>query len=163
MRFTIRFGVAAGMLMLAPLAANAATTSIPAQWVEVKAGPMFTVHAPAGTTFERVRTGDAFAGVFHGPGFELSVEFGYHRETFKPPETVQAPAIEKVIIDTKQATRAEGATGDPAHPFFTALHVPAVETDDFGPLSLIITGKADNDGRATVERIYDTIQFGFKN
>src|SRR5689334_3151289 len=55
-------GFAAFGLTQSALAADA----VPANWVEVAAGAMFTVKAPPGTTFERIRTGDAFAGTFHG-------------------------------------------------------------------------------------------------
>src|SRR5882672_8369390 len=75
-------GFAAFVLASQAIAADA----VPSDWVEVAAGPMFTVRAPAGTTFERIRTGDAFAGAFHGPGFDLPVEFGYHRDVVKLPE-----------------------------------------------------------------------------
>ncbi len=33
----------------------AGAADVPADWIEVAAGPMFTVKAPPGTTFERTR------------------------------------------------------------------------------------------------------------
>jgi hypothetical protein len=144
--------------------ASAQAAEIPADWVEVAAGPMFTVKAPPGTTFERIRTGDAFAGTFHGAGFDLSVEFGYHREDLKAPANVQMPQMRKAVIDTKDGTVITGATADPAHPVYVGLHVPAVENDIIGPLSLVINGEtAKPEDRATIERIYESIVFGFKN
>ena len=154
--------VFAGAFVLGAYAAQAA--EIPADWVEVAAGPMFTVKAPPGTTFERMRTGDAFAGTFRGAGFELAVEFGYHREELKTPENVRNAAMRSVVIDEKPGTVTTGALGDPAHPYFAGLHVPAVENDVFGPLSLVVSGAADKpDDEAIVERIYETVKFGFKN
>ena len=76
-RFTT---VLSGLVALGLAHSAFAADAPPADWVEVAAGPMFTVKAPPGTTFERIRTGDAFAGAFHGPGFDLAVEFGYHRD-----------------------------------------------------------------------------------
>src|SRR3954471_800770 len=73
----------------------------PADWIEVAAGPMFTVKAPPGTSFERIRTGDAFAGAFHGPGFDLAVEFGYHREGMKVPTDTRNAADTKLVVDEK--------------------------------------------------------------
>ena len=143
-------------------AALAADT--PADWIEVAAGPMFTVHAPPGTTFERIRTGDAFAGAFHGPGFDLAVEFGYHREILETPNGVTKASATKFNFDDKPGTILSGTSADAVHSHFVALHVPNVESDLLGPLSLIVTtnvaGAADE---ATVKRIFETVKFGYKN
>src|SRR3954469_24905837 len=88
----------------------------PADWVEVAAGPMFTVKAPPGTTFERIRTGDAFVGAFHGPGFDLPVEFGYHRDAMKLPIGAKNASEEKLVIDEKPGAISKAATSDAAHP-----------------------------------------------
>jgi len=142
--------------------AQAADT--PADWVEVAAGPMFTMHAPAGTTFERVRTGDAFAGTIHGPGFDLVVEFGYHREDLKNPAGGANPAAAKALIDDKPGSIITATMGDAGHPRFVGLHVPNVENDILGPLSLVInTQVAKPEEEATVKRIYESIKFGYKN
>ena len=149
---------------LALLVSNASAAEIPADWVEVAAGPMFTVKAPAGTTFERIRTGDAFAGTFHGAGFDLAVEFGYHRDAMKLPEGAKNPSEVKLVVDEKPGAITRAAAPDPAHPLFVGLYVPAVEKDDFGPLSLLVMGSvAKPEDRATVERIFETVKFGFKN
>jgi len=143
---------------------SAWAADVPADWVEVQAGPMFTVKAPLGTSFERIRTGDAFAGAFHGTGFDLAVEFGYHREDLKTPVTVTGPQMRKVVIDEKPGTITTGAVSDAAHPIYLGLHVPTVETDVIGPMSLVVNGQIDKpETSATVERIYETIVFGFKN
>jgi hypothetical protein len=150
----------AALLFAFGTAAQAA--GIPADWVDVQAGPMFTVKAPPGTTFERIRTGDAFAGAFHGAGFDLSVEFGYHRDDLK--SLAAAGTNQAVTIDTKPGTMVTGASSDAGHPVYLGLHVPAVETDVIGPMSLVINGRlATSEDRATVERIYESIAFGFKN
>jgi hypothetical protein len=152
----------AGMLTLGLTASAGAAT--PSDWIEVAAGPMFTVQAPPGTTFERVRTGDAFAGSFHGPGFDLAVEFGYHREELKNPDGAMNPKAEKAVFDDKPGTITTAGMTDPAHPYFVGLHVPAVENDVFGPLSLVVTTQvARPEDQATVERIYQTVKFGYKN
>jgi len=53
---------------------------------------------------------------------------------------------------------------DPAHPYYVGLHVPAVENDIIGPLSLVVNGQVNKaEDQATVERIYQTVKFGFKN
>ena len=142
----------------------AAADAVPADWIEVAAGPMFTVKAPPGTTFERIRTGDAFAGTFHGPGFDLPVEFGYHRDAVKLPDGAKNPSEAKLVVDEKPGAITKAATADPAHPYFIGLYVPAVENDLLGPLSLVVTGtvaKAEDQG--IVERIYRTVKFGYKN
>jgi hypothetical protein len=137
---------------------------LPNDWVEVAAGPMFTVRAPAGTTFERIRTGDAFAGAFHGPGFDLPVEFGYHRDVVKLPGGTKNAGETKLVVDEKPGTIVKGSTADPAHAFFVGLWVPDVEKDLLGPLSLVVTGTvAKAEDAATVERIYRTVKFGYKN
>jgi hypothetical protein len=142
----------------------AAADAIPGDWIEVMAGPMFTVHAPPGTSFERVRTGDAFAGTFHGPGFELTVEFGYHREDLKTPDSVKNAAMQKFVFDDKPGTIITATSADAARPRFVGLHVPNVENDAFGPLSLVITGNvAKAEDETTVKRIYETVTFGYKN
>jgi hypothetical protein len=42
--------------------------------------------------------------------------------------------------------------------------VPDVEKDLLGPLSLVVTGTvAKAEDAATVERIYRTVKFGYKN
>jgi hypothetical protein len=136
----------------------------PADWVEVAAGAMFTVKAPPGTTFERIRTGDAFAGAFHGPGFDLAVEFGYHRDGMKLPSDVKNPADTKFVFDDKPGAITKAATADAAHPYFIGLYVPDVEKDAFGPLSLVITGAvAKQQDQATLERVFQTVKFGYKN
>jgi hypothetical protein len=141
-----------------------AADAIPGDWIEVMAGPMFTVHAPPGTTFERIRTGDAFAGAFHGPGFDLTVEFGYHREELKTPDGVRNAAMQKTTFDEKPGTIVSATSVDAARPRFVELHVPNVENDVFGPLSLVITGSvAKAEDEATVKRIYETVKFGYKN
>jgi len=161
--------VLAGFMALAFAPAIAAESvpaaqSIPADWIEVAAGPMFTVKAPPGTTFERIRTGDAFAGTFHGPGFDLPLEFGYHRDAVKLPEGAKNTAETKLIVDEKPGAITTASTADPAHPFFVGLYVPAVENDLLGPLSLVVGGSvAKPEDRALVERIYRTIKFGYKN
>jgi hypothetical protein len=125
---------------------------------------MFTVKAPPGTTFERTRVGDAFSGTFHGAGFDLVVEFGYRRDDIQNPTAAQNPRIEKVVIDDKPGSIITAAMADPAHPLYVGLHVPAVENDIIGNLSLIVNGQvAKAEDQATVERIYETIKFGFKN
>jgi hypothetical protein len=144
--------------------AFAAEPTIPGDWVEVAAGPMFTVRAPAGTSFERIRTGDAFAGTFHGAGFDLPVEFGYHRDGMKMPEGVKNATETKLIVDEKPGAITKAATGDPAHPYFIGLYVPDVEKDLFGPLSLVVTGAvAKAEDQAIVERVFQTVKFGYKN
>jgi hypothetical protein len=154
----------AGFLALGFARASNAAEAIPADWIEVAAGPMFTVKAPPGTTFERIRTGDAFAGAFHGPGFDLPVEFGYHRDALKLPDGAKNPAETKLVVDEKPGAITTAATTDPTHPLFVGLYVPAVENDLFGPLSLVVTGAVTKPEDAeTVERIYRTVKFGFKN
>src|SRR5882672_6289062 len=156
----ISIGVLAGMLAFGSVQA----AEIPADWVEVAAGPMFTMRAPPGTTFERVRTGDAFAGTIRGPGFELIVEFGYHREELKNPAGGANPAAAKAMIDDKPGSIITATMADGAHPRFVGLHVPNVEKDVFGPLSLVINTQVDKpEEEATVKRIYESIKFGYKN
>ena len=143
---------------------RADAAGVPANWIEVAAGPMFTVKAPPGTTFERTRVGDAFSGTFHGTGFDLVVEFGYHRDELKTPDGAQNTSVQKVVIDEKPGSIATASMTDPAHPWYVGLHVPAVENDLLGPLSLVINGQVVKaEDRATVEQIYQTVKFGFKN
>jgi hypothetical protein len=154
----------AGLMALGFARSTAAADAVPADWIEVAAGPMFTVKAPPGTTFERVRTGDAFAGTFHGPGFDLPVEFGYHRDAVKLPEGAKNTTELKLVVDEKPGAITKAATADPAHPLFIGLYVPAVENDLLGPLSLVVTGTLTKPEEAeTVERIYRTVKFGYKN
>jgi hypothetical protein len=154
----------AGLMALGFARAATAADAVPVDWIEVAAGPMFTVKAPPGTTFERVRTGDAFAGTFHGPGFDLPVEFGYHRDAVKLPEGATHPTELQLIVDEKPGAITKAATADPAHPLFVGLYVPAVENDLFGPLSLVVTGTVSKpEDAATVERVYRTVKFGYKN
>ena len=154
----------AGCAALAfPQVAFAADTA-PTDWVEVAAGAMFTVKAPPGTTFERIRTGDAFAGTFHGPGFDLPVEFGYHRDGMKLPEGTRNPSEAKFVFDEKPGAITKAASADPAHPYFIGLYVPDVEKDAFGPLSLVVTGSVTKvEDQALIERIYQSVKFGYKN
>src|SRR5215472_4979375 len=120
-----RFMMALSGLIVSVLTPNAfAADAPPADWIEVMAGPMFTVHAPPGTTFERIRTGDAFAGAFHGPGFDLAVEFGYHREELKTPDGVKNAAMQKRTFDDKPGTIVSATSADAARPRFVELHVP---------------------------------------
>lgn len=143
---------------------SAGAADVPANWIEVAAGAMFTVKAPPGTTFERTRIGDAFSGTFHGAGFDLVVEFGYHRDELKTPELAKNPSVQKVVIDDKPGSIATASMPDPAHPYYVGLHVPAVENDILGPLSLVVNGQVvKSEDQATVERIYQTVKFGFKN
>lgn len=143
---------------------RAGAAEVPGDWVEVKAGPMFTVKAPPGTTFERTRIGDAFSGTFHGTGFDLVVEFGYHRDELKTPDGAKNTAVKKAVIDEKPGSIATASMPDPAHPYYVGLHVPAVENDLLGPLSLVVNGQvARPEDRVTVEQIYQTVKFGFKN
>lgn len=142
----------------------AGAADVPANWIEVAAGPMFTVKAPPGTTFERTRVGDAFSGTFHGAGFDLVVEFGYHRDELKTPDGAENTSVQKVVIDEKPGSIATASMPDPVHPYYVGLHVPAVENDLLGPLSLVVNGQVVKaEDRATVERIYQTVKFGFKN
>ncbi|HEX3484348.1 MAG TPA: hypothetical protein VHT51_04760 [Micropepsaceae bacterium] len=160
-----RLTIALAGLMAFGLAHGAhAAEATPADWIEVAAGPMFTVKAPPGTTFERIRTGDAFAGTFHGPGFDLPVEFGYHRDAVKLPEGAKNTSETKLVVDEKPGAITKAATADPAHPLFIGLYVPAVENDLLGPLSLVVSGAvAKPEDQALVERIYRTVKFGYKN
>ena len=156
--------VLAGMMAFGLAHSASAADAIPADWIEVAAGPMFTVKAPPGTTFERIRTGDAFAGTFHGPGFDLPVEFGYHRDAVKLPDGAKNIAEIKLVVDEKPGGITTAATADPAHPLFVGLYVPAVENDLLGPLSLVVTGVVTKkEDQTTVERIYRSIHFGYKN
>lgn len=143
---------------------NARAADVPGDWVEVAAGAMFTVKAPPGTTFERTRIGDAFSGTFHGAGFDLVVEFGYHRDEMKNPDGAKNLSVQKVVIDEKPGSIATASVADPAHPYYVGLHVPAVENDIIGPLSLVVNGQvAKAEDQMTVERIYETVTFGYKN
>jgi hypothetical protein len=154
----------AGFLSLVSANHAVAADAVPSDWVEVAAGPMFTIRAPAGTTFERIRTGDAFAGAFHGPGFDLPVEFGYHRDVVKLPEGTKNAGETKLVVDEKPGTIVKASMADPAHGFFVGLWVPDVENDLLGPLSLVITAAvAKAEDQAVVERIYRTVKFGYKN
>jgi hypothetical protein len=156
--------VLAGVMALGLAREAGAAEPVSADWIEVAAGPMFTVKAPPGTTFERIRTGDAFAGTFHGPGFDLPVEFGYHRDAIKLPDGAKNPSEAKLVVDEKPGAITKAATTDPAHPYFIGLYVPAVENDVFGPLSLVVTGAvARAEDQGIVERIYRTVKFGYKN
>ena len=149
-------------LTLGVSAASAA--EVPANWVEVAAGAMFTVKAPPGTTFERTRIGDAFSGTFHGAGFDLVVEFGYHRDALKTPDGATNVSVQKVVLDEKPGSIASASMPDPAHPYYVGLHVPAVENDILGPLSLVVNGQvAKAEDQTTVARIYETVKFGYKN
>ena len=159
----MRFALA-GFVALGFAHGAAAADAVPADWVEVAAGPMFTVQAPPGTTFERIRTGDAFAGTFHRPGFDLPVEFGYHRDAVKLPEGAKNMAETKLVLDEKPGAITRASTADAAHPYFVGLYVPAVENDAFGPLSLVVTGTvAKVEDQTTIERIYRSVKFGYKN
>jgi hypothetical protein len=143
---------------------SASAADVPGNWIEVAAGAMFTIKAPPGTTFERTRVGDAFSGIFHGAGFDLVVEFGYHRDELKIPDGARNPSVQKVVIDGKPGSIATGSMSDPAHPYYVGLHVPAVENDTFGPLSLVMNGHVTRaEDQPTVERMYETVKFGFKN
>jgi hypothetical protein len=143
---------------------SAQSAEVPANWVEVAAGPMFTVKAPPGTTFERTRIGDAFSGIFHGAGFDLVVEFGYHRDDIQNPSGAQNSKVEKVVIDEKPGSIITASMSDLAHPLYVGLHVPAVENDIIGNLSLVVNGQvAKTEDQATVHQIYETVKFGFKN
>ena len=156
--------VLAGLMALGLVRNAAGAEPVPADWIEVAAGPMFTVKAPPGTTFERIRTGDAFAGTFHGPSFDLPVEFGYHRDAMKLPDGAKNPSETKLVVDEKPGAITKASTADPAHPYFIGLYVPAVENDVIGPLSLVVTGAvARAQDQALVERIYQTVKFGYKN
>jgi|SRR5262245_56895272 len=143
----------------------AQAADVPANWVEVAAGNMFTMKAPPGTTFERTRVGDAFSGTIHvAGGSDLLVEFGYHREELKNPAGGANPSVQKIDIDAKPGSIISATMGDAAHPRFVGLHVPAVENDVFGPLSLVINGQvAKVEEEATVKQIYRSISFGYKN
>src|ERR1700682_1303157 len=116
-------GFAALVLATQAVAADA----VPSDWVEVAAGPMFTVRAPAGTSFERTRTGDAFAGAFHAPGFDLPVGFGYPPDGVKMPEGTKNASETKLVVDEKPGAITKASTADSAHPFFVGLYVPDVE------------------------------------
>ena len=142
--------------------ANAA--DVPANWVEVAAGPMFNMKAPPGTTFERTRVGDAFSGTIHvAGGSDLLVEFGYHREELKNPTGAQNAAVEKAMVDAKPGSIIT-AKMDGAAPRFIGLHVPNVENDVLGPLSLVINAQvAKPEDEATIKQIYQSITFGYKN
>ena len=160
-RFSV---VLSGLLAIGSFHAVLAADAPPADWVEVAAGPMFTVKAPPGTTFERIRTGDAFAGAFHGPGFDLAVEFGYHRDGMKIPTDAKNAADTKFVFDEKPGAITKAATADAAHPYFVGLYVPDVEKDAFGPLSLVVTGTvAKAETQTTVEHVFQTVKFGYKN
>src|SRR5258708_25682908 len=93
-------GFAAFVLASQAIAADA----VPSDWVEVAAGPMFTLRAPAGTTFERIRTGDAFAGAVHGPRFDLPGEVRYHPDVVKLPEGAENAGETKLAVDEKTGT-----------------------------------------------------------
>src|SRR5436853_2124178 len=95
---------------------RAGAAGVPADWVEVAAGAMLTVKAPPGTTFERTRVGDAFSGTFHGAGFDLVVEFGYHRDELKTPDGAKNATVQKVVIDEKPGSIATASMPDPAQP-----------------------------------------------
>ena len=152
-----------GMVALV-FAHSALAADAPSDWIEVAAGPMFTVKAPPGTSFERIRTGDAFAGAFHGPGFDLAVEFGYHRDGMKLPTDAKNAADTRLVIDDKPGAITKAATADAAHPYFIGLYVPDVEKDAFGPLSLLVTGTvAKPEDQAIVDRVFQTVRFGYKN
>ena len=114
----------AGFMSLASTSHAVAADAVPGDWIEVAAGPMFTVRAPAGTTFERIRTGDAFAGAFHGPGFDLPVEFGYHRDVVKLPDGTKNAGETKLVVDEKPGTIVKASTADPAHPFSSGSTFP---------------------------------------
>jgi hypothetical protein len=158
------FTIALAVFVASVFAGHALAAEIPNDWMEVAAGPMFTVRAPPGTSFERIRTGDAFAGAFHGPGFDLAVEFGYHRDGVKLPEGAKNATETKLVIDEKPGAITKAAVSDSAHPYFIGLYVPDVEKDLLGPLSLVVTGATANaEAEATVERIYETVKFGYKN
>jgi hypothetical protein len=159
-RFATTLFAAALMLGIS----NARPAEVPANWVEVAAGPMFTVKAPPGTTFERTRIGDAFSGMIHGAGFDLVIEFGYHRDEIQNPAGAQTAKVEKVVIDDKPGSIIIASVADPAHPYYAGLHVPAVEKDIIGNLSLMVNGQlAKAEDQATVHQIYETVKFGFKN
>jgi|SRR6185503_9077803 len=143
---------------------NARAAEVPGNWVEVAAGPMFTVKAPPGTTFERTRVGDAFSGIIHGAGFDLIIEFGYHRDDIQNPAAAQNAKVEKVVIDEKPGSIIMASVADPAHPYYAGLHVPAVENDIIGNLSLMVNGQLTKaEDQATVHQIYETVKFGYKN
>src|ERR1700736_5597892 len=103
-------GMLAGFTALALASQAVAADAVPNDWVEVAAGPMFTVRAPLGTSFERIRTGDAFAGAFHAPGFDLPVEFGYHRDVVKLPEGTKNAGETKLVVDEKPGTIVKAST-----------------------------------------------------
>jgi len=70
----------------------------------------------------------------------------------------------KPVVDEKPGTIVKASAADPAHAFFVGLWVPDVEKDLLGPLSLVVTGTvAKAEDAATVERIYRTVKFGYKN
>src|SRR5258708_15184532 len=103
----------AGFMALISANPAVAADAVPADWIEVAAGPMFTVRAPAGTIFERIRTRDAFSGTFHGPGFDLPVEFCYHPDVVKLPEGTKNARDTKMGVDEKTSTVVKTSNGEP--------------------------------------------------
>jgi len=154
-----------GSLLAAVLSfgiANAA--DVPANWVDVAAGPMFNMKAPPGTTFERTRLGDVFCRtIYVAGGSDFLDEFGDHREDLKNPNGAQNAAVQKMMIDAKPGSIIT-ATMSGAAPRFVGLHVPSVENDVLGPLSLVINAQvAKPEDEATIKQIYESITFEYKN
>ena len=145
------------------MASNA--LDVPADWVEVSAGTLFSVKAPPGTVFKPGQGKDSVIGAFEGPGFLLSFDYGVYSDPLDRDSRDQGYQARDTRVNGKAAkiVTAYARLRSPVRPYFIGIHFPDVEKSSLGSIKLTVSGSLEKkEDYSIVEKILATIRFQSK-
>ena len=141
-----------------------AAIEAPADWQKIDTKQGFSFYAPPGTHFQPLQGEDSFVGEISSPTFMLQYDFGFYSNDLSDAKNNPDYSEESVSIYGRNGLVRRATLQSEAGPhYFVGLYVrEAVFHSDYPGrwAALEIHGTATSaQDRATVERMFKTIQF----
>lgn len=140
----------------------ASSSSVPPDWVKVRADTVFSIMAPPGTTFHPGKGKDASAGSFEVPGFNLSYDYSYYSNPLLNDAGDRNYEKRDIVIDGRKAKVVTSYSPrlSAGRPYFIGVHFSEVAKSAAGTVKLTVhTSVAQEVDYAVVEKIFESVRF----
>lgn len=157
-------GLASIALFLVAGSAQAGDLSgeVPSDWVRLQADSVFSLSAPAGTTYTPAQGIDSIVGSFDAAAFQLNFDYGAYSSSLTNLSEEEDYQTRDVEIDGKPAkiVTAVAPIYSEQQPYFIGVHFPDLGQSVVGTTRLTLYAMLESpDTYPLIEQIYGTIQF----
>ncbi len=153
-------GLAAAALLVMAGSLNAG--DIPADWERVAADTVFSLSAPAGTTYTPGQGIDSMIGSFDAASFQLNFDYGAYSDPLTHLHDNDGYQTREVEVDGRTAiiVSAYAPAYSDQQPYVIGIHFPNLGQSVVGTQRLTVYTMLETpDDFAMIEQIYGTIQF----